>query len=289
MQAKEKAKETKSPKRGPVGRLVVTLVDERGEPAEGEGLVLALEHAPAFARQFRAEGDAHTPFELEVPAGEYSIQAAAGKASGRTGACVEAKQTTEVRVALDEPAPEPRTMADRLRPYGLEHRVDPRPLEVPCESTVVLDSRRYYDKRDFAVLMPESVDDLKRWIGTPDAAIGHDLPRFGTVPELNMKGKEELGQSEQEALGKIAREYIFGNSKLVAEHKGLIDRELLKWTARDIAIFFFTVVTIDAGATLEVGNNSNVFTCDELRIHRNGTLSIVGDVKVDVGTYRVFG
>ena len=56
-----------------------------------------------------------------------------------------------------------------------------------------------------------------------------------------------------------------------------------------ISIFFFNIVTIGPGATLEVGNGSAVFTCDELHVHKTGTLKPVGSVKIEIGTYKEFG
>jgi hypothetical protein len=278
--------------RGRSGRLTVHLRGPEGAPFREPAVVLALEHRAALAEQHRLETGGKETVSLELPEGHYSLQAiAADHAVARGLAQVRAGRSAEVSLTLLPQKAETPSLIERLKVYGIEVRADEiQPLHVPPHEKLVLDSDRYRDTRAFRILKPRSINDLKRWIGAPDGAFGHDQPRFGPAPRVDVERlKGEPTQEVATALRAIAREYIHGNARAVAQYEPTLTRYLLSREAIAISIFFFNVVTINAGATLEIGRGSNVFACDELRIHRDGTLLVVGEVRADIGRYVVFG
>jgi hypothetical protein len=278
--------------RGRSGRLTVHLRRSDGAPFREPAVVLALEHRPAFAEQHRLETGGKETVSMELAEGHYSLQAiAADHAVARGVAQVRAGRGAEVSLTLVPQKAETPSLIERLKVYGIEVRPDEiQPLRVPPGEKLALDADRYRDTRVFRLLKPRSINDLKRWIGAPDGAFGHDQPRFGPVPRVDVERlKDEPTQEVAGALRAIAREYVHGNAKAVAQYEPALTRYLLASRAIAISIFFFNVVTINAGATLEIGKGSNVFVCDELRIHRDGTLLVVGEVRADIGRYVVFG
>lgn len=184
--------------------------------------------------------------------------------------------------------------------YGLEvESLKIRSLDVPRGETMALNFMAHQNKDDYRLLSAKSITDIKRWIGSDDRYFGHNAPVYGPLPdvarvaELIAKSQERapISVSEIKLLDAIAHEYIHGNSRAVEQFSETLDTLIAVSQPRGrihIAIFFFNIVTIGPGATLEVGNGSAVFTCDELHIHRTGTLKPVGSVKIEVGTYREF-
>jgi hypothetical protein len=265
------------------GRLLVDLRDNAGQPIKSKTLVLLAENKPALGKQYRLESEGRGDISEDFPPGAYTLQAyAAGHEVGRAFAGIEPGKTTEIKLVLP-PAktyhkPE---LAKRLDIYGLSaDKLKLSPLTVSSKQTVRLDYRRHEDNTNYALIRPKSVNDLKRWHGNPDGAFGHDQPRFGKLPSTRRLTEQELKD--------VAREYIYGNSKSVAKYGSLIDQYIAHMDI-SVAVFFYTIITINDGAILEVGNGSSVLFADILRIHKNGILSVVGDMRVDVGLYERFG
>jgi hypothetical protein len=273
------------------GRLSVDLRDSSGQPIRSKTLLLLAENKPALANQFRLESDGRENISADFPPGPYSLQVfPVGFEVGRAFANIRSGQTTDIKLTL-RPAPEPPkpTLKERLAVYGLSpDQLKLSSLTVAAGQRIVLDFRRFQDKSAFSLLRPISVDDIKRWHGTPDRAFGHDQPRFGNLPLLPEGASPFHASLSTEGLNSVAREYIYGNSKSVVKFANLIN-EFIKNLDIVVSIFHFIVVTIDAGAILEIGNGSSVFFADVLRIHKRGTLSVVGDMRVDVGQYEQFG
>jgi len=274
------------------GRLVVHLRDEHDKPLDSKAVVFVMENKALHAAQHRLETNGAGTASGEFPGGAYSVQAVAEDHDvGRAFSQIRPGETTEVTVRLGRRKADNPTLAERLNVYGLDvGKLELQKLTVPRGQQVALDSHEYRDRRSYTMLTPQSISDMKRWIGTPDAVFGHDEPRFGPVPKLDVGDVKQAGQIPREsvsALRAIANEYIHGNSKAVKKYELLLNTLL---ASRDdiISIFFFTEVTIGDGAVLEIGRNSNVFACDILHVHVNGILSVVGDVRADIGSYREF-
>lgn len=274
------------------GELRVLVVDNKEQPYRGKALVLVTEHRPAFARQHRIDVDSSGSAKTLLEAGTYSVQVVApDHLVGRGTAEVRAGDIFELLIRLVPGKTPSKDFAARLKVYGIEAKdLELADLTVNCGERVTLDALQHRDRRAYTVLRPSSIDDMKRWVGTPDGAFGHDKARFGPVPKLEADpaaGLEAIDRESMPALRAIATEYLHGNSKAVKRYEPLLSA-LLASRADFVSVFHFNVVTINDGAVLEIGKNSNVFACDILNIHQNGTLAIVGDVRADIGSYRVF-
>jgi hypothetical protein len=267
-------------------------VTENNRPSNERWAVLLLQNVASFARQLRFDTNDAGELVAEAPVGEYSVQVAARSGSlGRGLLEVTAERVAEVTIAADKGPEKKPTFAERLQVYGIDpQKTPPQSLRLRAGDRVALDAEKARDPRMFTINHARSISDLKRWIGSPDDAHVHDMPIFGPLPKLDPGGLEGRPQrANADALRHIAREYIFGNISAVAQFEGALNRFVAGSEIAHIPIFYFNDVLIDAGATLEIGRNSNVFTCDTLRIHRTGTLSVVGDVRADIGAYEVFG
>ena len=275
-----------------LGRLVVRLRDPRGSPFRERAVVFALEHRAIFAEQHRLESSGKDTVSVELPAGDYSLHAVAANHSVARGFVrVEPGRESDSILALAPAKAEPRSLAERLQVYGIEvSSKEIQQLKLAPGEKIALDVDRYPDRRAYRVLKPRSIDDLKRWTGSPHNLFEHDRPRFGSFPHLELETlKGEPSQEVAGALRAIAREYLHGNVKAVANYQPALTRYLVARRAIDIGVFFFNIVTFNAGATLEIGRGSHVFVCDELHIHQQGTLAVVGEVRADIGRYVVFG
>lgn len=282
------------------GRLVLRLRDDKGHAVKVRTVALVMEHKPAAAAQYRFDSDDKDEISAELAPGGYSIQVFAVKHDvARHFARIEPGKTTQIDVVLaarkgDFPKPTP---AQRLAVYGLDaEKVSLQDLTVKRGQYFELDARKLSDDRSFTRLHAKSIKDIKAWLGAPDSAFGHDQPIFGPLPALDrlspeaLKEPQRLDPEVRTTLAATAREFIHGNSRTVSQYEGMInDQFVTRFPAGLlVSIFHYLTVTIDAGATLEIGGSTSVFYANRLRIHQTGTLSVVGTVKADIGTYEEF-
>lgn len=239
---------------------------------------------------------------FDLPPGEYTMQIQArGFEPHRSLIEVDPQRPATVSASLKPRDFKPRTFEERLAKYGVnaskEQLVD---LNVAPRTVRALNhAGGCCDERGFRMLYADDIATVKRWVGSDDARFGHGRPVFGALPRdeavPQLEGDVDhrtLSRDQVEAVTAIANEYVHGNSRAVAKHEALLNAAM-KVTTRDLAaklfpLFFYRVVTIGAGATLEVGNGSAIFTCDELRIHKTGTLKPVNSVTIEVGKYVEF-
>src|SRR6266516_2592426 len=257
------------------GRLFIDVHDEGGQPIT-EPLHLYLRaNVPQLGAQYHVTskgGD--DDISGEFPVGSYTLQLfAAGYDVAREAVHLTANHTTHLNLRLPKRAQFSKpTLEERLAVYGLKPD-QLASIEVQKGQHVVLDYRKYEHPEPFTVLHPQSIHDLKRWLGAPDSAFGHNQPRFGALPP-----------GELETLSAAAREYIYGNSRAVARYEAAINRQLqLRARLVLVPIFYFLDVTIYDGATLGIGNGSSVFFANTLTIYKTGTLRVSGPVRADIG------
>lgn len=241
-------------------------------------------------------------FNVELPAGEYTLQVQArGFETYRTLVDVEAQRNAKVVATLVPRRTKPPSFEERLAKYGINAKeTELADLDVAPRTTHELNhAKGCCDGRGFRMLYADSISQMKKWIGSHDGKFGHDRPVFGAlpspelIPELDGEmDHRKLSAEQHQAITAIAREYVQGNSKAVQRYEPLLDRAI-KATTRDFAkmfpLYFYRIVTIGAGATLVVGNGSAIFSCDELRIHRTGKLKPVNSVTIEIGTWKEFG
>ncbi|WP_428312607.1 hypothetical protein [Hydrocarboniphaga sp.] len=253
------------------------------------------EHRSEARRQHVIKVRSEKDLSVDLPSGEYSMQIRArGFETYRGLAVVDASKPAVIEATLKPSQSKPRSFEERLAVYGIDARqqriVD---LDVPRGQTRALNAERDREQPGLVVLSAESIAQLKRWTGSDDGRFGHDRPIYGTLPDAEvlealLRDKlqvERLKPREWTAVKALAREYLHGNSTSVSKYVPLLS-QLIK--AVRVPLYFYRVVTINAGATLEVGNGSAVFSCDELRIHKTGSLKPVNSVKIEIGTWKEF-
>ncbi|MEI9981762.1 MAG: hypothetical protein WDN69_00140 [Aliidongia sp.] len=263
------------------GLLVFEIEDEFGRPPAAALHLLLSENVPRFGRQYRVKARPGTgEIGGHFPAGCYTAQILAEDyAVTREAVRIEAGTSIRIQRRLHQHCFVNPTLEQRLALYGLlPDRL--RPLTVRAGERVALDCRSYCDQRHFVLLQPNSVRELKLWIGAPDAAFADDVPRFGSAPDAA-------------PLSAIAREFIYGNSYAVQSFEDGLDERLRRQEQpfQDLAavpVFVFTDVVVEDYGVLEIGNGSHVFFCDTLTMHPQGVVRARGDVRADIGTYTQF-
>jgi len=264
--------------------------------------VFLTEHLPALAKQhvFSLPGDRR--MEVDVPSGEYSLQAVAPEfETMRALVNVVAGKTVGLEFSPAPRTTKARTFAEVLASYGINaQEVKPGPLDVKENSVKVLDCRAEdTSPAAFKMLEAKSIAELKAWTGSDDRVFGHTRPVFGRLPDAKvvaglMQPKRDLrrlGPEEVEAVKALSKEYIAGNSQSVAKYAPLLN-DMIAATKNEarikIPMYFFTIVTVGPGATLQLGNGSTLFACDVLRVHATGTVKAVNNVTIKVGTYQQY-
>src|ERR1035437_8899233 len=110
------------------------------------------------------------------------------------------------------------SVATRLKPFGLaaaELQLT-KDLEVPVNQTVVLDASDQKLARQLTQLTPKTINDLKAWIGVPDAAFAHPAAPVARPPMTVLPVHEAYTPEQSKTLHAVARDYIFGNSAAVS-------------------------------------------------------------------------
>lgn len=259
------------------------------------------EHRSENRKQHQLAAPNEKEASVALPSGEYSMQILArGFETVRGLAIVDPKKPFVVDAVLKPRKQQVRTFEERLAKYGIDaSKADITKLEVPAGTTRALNHQTDDDKRGFRMLMADTIAKVKQWVGSDDARIGHDRPIFGPLPDKKQLARlldpgidlRTLDRDEVNAVTALAREYVEGNSRAVARYEPVLNAAI-KTTVRgatsQIPLYFYRVVTIGPGATLEVGNGSAIFTCDELRIHKTGTLKPVKSVTIEIGRYTEF-
>ena len=280
--------------------LRLRLRDADGNPVRARAVALLLEHVPVGAEQSRLETEEGDVLEGKLAAGEYTLQLFA-KGFDIVNGLVEVGRddATEIDLQLTPREDDFRkpTLKERLARYDLSpDDIDAQPLVLRRGANLTLD-RRFPDDRARRALPVRNMDDLRRWLGSPDDVFTHERPKFGDLPDPEIlkdvsperTPSSELSAPQRSALAAIAREYIHGNVAAVSGYQAVLDGYVTA-NLKEVGIyaFLFSDVVIGPGATLEIGGSSSVFFATRLRIHTTGTLSVVGSVKADIGAYEEF-
>jgi hypothetical protein len=237
---------------------------------------------------------------VDLPSGEYTMQIYAhGYETVHGLAEVDPKRTFSVDAVFNPRTQKVRTFEERLAKYGINAK-ELGELNVPQGTTLALNHQNDRERQGFKMLEADKISKIKEWVGIDDARFGHDRPIYGSLPDPKHLRRllddgvdlKELSADDIKAVTLIAREYVQGNSKAVSQYESLLDLAISATAVNSVTLipmYCYTLVTIAAGATLEIGAGSAIFHCDELRIHKTGQLKPVANVTIEIGTYTEFG
>lgn len=280
------------------GRLLFEILDENGAPLTGQKIVLLQEHKPNSKFQWKEITDKDS-FDINLPAGVYTYQLYAKEYEVvRGGVEIFSGEVKSLPVILRrrDSSYKHQPVIERLKStYGIDtSNLNLSDLTVQEGEKLQLNFKELRDEKSCILLETKNINELKQWTGVPDAAFNHEYPVFGKLPHLSERifsdgERNTVGVKERTILAQIAQEYIQGNSVSVQQFEPILNKYLSEWASITLVpVFFYRVVTVNAGAVLEVGKNSSVFEADILRVHRDGIFSVVGPCKINVGTLEGF-
>jgi hypothetical protein len=169
-------------------------------------------------------------------------------------------------------------IADRLKVYGLtEQQVQLEDLHVAAGQSQVLTGDSPELRPHVVQLHPQSVEQLKSWIGVPDEAITHlRALDTGTAPVAVFHPlPEELTASDHSALHTLARTFVFGNSTAV----GISPQSLSEWISRIGTVinqYVFRDIEVAANARLIVAPDVFVLFARYITVHPTGRIIVRG-------------
>ena len=193
------------------------------------------------------------------------------------------------------PAPE---FAKLLEQYCLKPEdAEQEELVVPCRSIVTLSaSPRHTSYRRPRLLQTADLDELKRWIGVPDAAVKGrcllDREQRAALAETGQLAAARAAAEPQtatpaaarmDALRAHAQAYLYGDSTLVAKAKAPLEKHI---GLAVVGVWLFPKVKVSSGSVLFFGPGANVLLASELEIEEGGQVVSMGPLTVRVLTLR---
>jgi hypothetical protein len=166
----------------------------------------------------------------------------------------------------------------RLAIFGLnETSFVQRDLFIPPNTTVTLSAGPGSFLQPY-LLETEDLNELKRWIGTPDKYFEKhgvkDPTRHARRDSLTSQrlreiaaGKSIESRVELDEVHAAAIAYIWGNSEKVREFKPDLDRTFRRY---QVVLWPFFTITVCRGAVLELGPGANVLLAWKIIIEEGG-------------------
>jgi hypothetical protein len=162
-------------------------------------------------------------------------------------------------------------LATRLRVYGIDaKRMDLPNLEVRANQEVLLDTDRKLGKQ--VVLSPKTIDEVKRWIGVPDAAFAVDEATCGNPPRPIIPASDKVTPEQSASLYKLARSYIYSHSSTVSKEQRPALDAWLRGIGSRIAIGLFHDIHVAAGGQLVVHPSILVLFAHHITIDPGGMI-----------------
>ena len=208
-----------------------------------------------------------------------------------------------------------RTNEDDSQRTSVEERVEKKYGVTDCEFedlTIKEDTKinAAANPENFVHLVPESIDNVKDWIGVKNedapscCELERDLPSEVIIAEI----REEIPSADhaEDALfvrdtdllsdfgieadlrthiGTAINQYVYGNSEDVVTWKPLLDELITKghFPHRDILLSPIFELRIESGSTYEVAG-LDVLAADSIVIERNAKIVTNGNLKIDTGS-----
>lgn len=212
---------------------------------------------------------------LSLIAGLYRVAVfAKGLEIHRSLVQLQAGSVTAFKPVLNPSSQEPKTLRGILTRFDINQPIKMRDLEVPKNSTVVLDMQSQEFKSDWKLVEIKDAASAKRIIGNSDDLWGGNVPRKAPLPLSTKTSPEEVARQ-------TAHEYVYGNSATVQQWAKVIDDVVFDEVWK-FPIFVWGTVTVNAGGVLVIGDRGNFFVCDRLRMHVASTLLIRGSGPIHV-------
>jgi hypothetical protein len=186
----------------------------------------------------------------------------------------------------------------RLHAFKLSSEtVKPVDLNVSPNQQVVLDTSNTAFRSSLTYLTPQTLDDVKAWLGTPNSAFARapvatqpGTPSIAvaptrvahptTLPPTVLQPGAVHSARDVEQLHSLARSFVFGNSESVSASQL---PALNAWIAAQkikLPIFVFANITVAAGATLHV--NVNALFANYITVEHTGAIKLRGGTKTAI-------
>lgn len=196
-----------------------------------------------------------------------------------------------------------------LKKFSLtEQDVDNCDLIVSPRSSVLLSrSPKHNSQFRAKVLQTTDMDELKNWIGVSDDRVksktfisrrdqdhvkelsDHCKCHKSETPAVRRNLLMSRIREDKEPAAKsgsirsYARSYLFGDSRLVAEAKPVLEDF---YGVIDIGVWLFPNIKVSSGSVLSFGQGSNVLLANELEIEEGGRVVSYGSLTVNASTVR---
>jgi hypothetical protein len=168
------------------------------------------------------------------------------------------------------------SIADRLAKYGLSERAaDLTDLKVGQEQHVMVARDNPFFADRIHQLRPESIDDLKQWIGTPEGSCCSDSTHIpGLLPPALVSSalSDERTVDEHRTMNSLAGAYVFGHADSVAPtHLSAVNDWLSVVKAR-ITISLFQDIYVSAGSTMSLAPSVHVLFARYITVENTGRI-----------------
>jgi len=167
------------------------------------------------------------------------------------------------------------SVAARLKPFGLvaAKLSLTNDLEVPANQTVVLDASDQKLSKQLSRLTPKTIDDVKAWIGVPDAAVAR--PYAPVARPMTVLAVHDTYPPEQSAaFHGVARDYIFGHSASVPPAQLPALNAWLTSAAGLLNMILFQDIHVAAGAKLVINPSIAILFARYITIDHGGVIQI---------------
>lgn len=178
--------------------------------------------------------------------------------------------------------------AERFDRYGLSPKqVETESLNVPgkrMEKGDVRLSRSSFGDR-MIDLQPETIDDVKQWIGNEDEEASDCCCDHEKTPSVAGSAAAadrltDLTSRDTRAwLKRVAREYVYQDSRPLQAWKPYLDELIVQLPP--ITLLPLDDIVVESGSTLHVAKHVDVLFANGVRIEEGGTIVSDGDLKID--------
>jgi len=177
------------------------------------------------------------------------------------------------------------TVSSRLAQYGLAiSDAFTESLVVPQGKTLTLSAPASGQKANgYVRLTPTSIDDVKKWIGVPDAVGARRTFTSASVSSLAVVNSPAALKAapapQRQSVRTLAYQYVYGNSGSLAHLSPTISH--LVTSGYINGLFLLQDIDVLPKAVLHVAKSLKILFANNIRIWKGGEIKFDGDLKVD--------